>query len=274
MRTLGRRDDISHRSTARVRPGKFAKPMTTTSAERERLKRVHARAHAIWEKEGRPEGKHLAHWRRAQRLVAADELRAMAAALDPDTSPCPSLTAYFDHIIVSGRIREDMAQSEREAVQHLIAAQESGGLHILTARDYWPEQLPPDPRRLAAGLPDRTNLPPVHDNHGLVRLEHSRDGRGALVATPLPAQLVDVPLFAKLANTGLEPACARHLMNAVANRCDRFVTLNASLRHDMPWLALCRGLIMVTPSALAAEIRNARPSAAASQVSKGQPQTS
>src|SRR5204862_1388768 len=99
-----------------ARPGIFVRPMTTTTADMERLERVQARAHAIWEREGRPEGKHLAHWRRAQRLVVADELRAMAVALDPDSSPRPCLAAYFDHIIVAGRVREDMAHGEREAV--------------------------------------------------------------------------------------------------------------------------------------------------------------
>src|SRR5262249_13132122 len=152
-----------------------------------------------------PEGKHLAHWRRAQRLVVADELRAMAAALDRDASP-GTLTAYFDHIIVSGRVRKDLAQNERESVQHLLMAEESGGLHILTARDYWPEQLPPAPGRLAFSSLGRTNL--VQDNHSLVRVEHSRDGKGALVATALPPQVVDLPLFAELANAGLEPARA------------------------------------------------------------------
>jgi len=34
-------------------------------------RRIEARAYAIWEEEGRPFGKHLEHWLRAQRLVAA-----------------------------------------------------------------------------------------------------------------------------------------------------------------------------------------------------------
>ena len=38
--------------------------------------RIRARAHVIWEKEGRPHGKHLEHWERAKRLIAAEEQRA------------------------------------------------------------------------------------------------------------------------------------------------------------------------------------------------------
>ena len=43
--------------------------------------RIRARAFAIWEQEGRPDGKHLEHWLRAKRLVAAEAARAMAAAV-------------------------------------------------------------------------------------------------------------------------------------------------------------------------------------------------
>lgn len=37
---------------------------------------VRARAYAIWEDEGRPEGRHLDHWRRASDEVAAPEATA------------------------------------------------------------------------------------------------------------------------------------------------------------------------------------------------------
>ena len=43
--------------------------------------KIRARAYAIWEKEGKPAGRHLEHWLRARRLVAAEELRAAAGAL-------------------------------------------------------------------------------------------------------------------------------------------------------------------------------------------------
>jgi hypothetical protein len=43
--------------------------------------KIRARAYAIWEKEGRPDGKHLEHWLRAKRLVAAEGLRAAAGAV-------------------------------------------------------------------------------------------------------------------------------------------------------------------------------------------------
>jgi len=50
--------------------------------------RIRTRAYTIWEKEGRPHGKHLDHWERAKRLLAAEELLAGAGGLvkHPETA--------------------------------------------------------------------------------------------------------------------------------------------------------------------------------------------
>ena len=50
--------------------------------------KIRARAYALWEKEGRPDGKHAEHWERAKRLVAAEELLAGAGGLvtHPETA--------------------------------------------------------------------------------------------------------------------------------------------------------------------------------------------
>lgn len=42
--------------------------------------RVRERAYAIWEREGRPEGRHIDHWRQAAREIAEEE-----AALGPES---------------------------------------------------------------------------------------------------------------------------------------------------------------------------------------------
>ena len=94
----------------------------------------------------------------------------------------------------------------------------------------------------------------ARDNLGLLRIEHWQDRDGGFVARPVETELVDAPLFVELANAGLEPADARHLMYAVANRCDRYVTVGADF-DSRPFLkTLCRGLIILKPSELAAEI--------------------
>jgi hypothetical protein len=58
----------------------FAKgtTMATDPGDTDRRAKIRARAYAIWEEEGRPDGKHLEHWVRAKQLIAAEELRAAA----------------------------------------------------------------------------------------------------------------------------------------------------------------------------------------------------
>jgi Protein of unknown function (DUF2934) len=46
---------------------------------------VKARAYALWEEEGRPDGKHLEHWRRAASETASE--LAPAPALAPTKAP-------------------------------------------------------------------------------------------------------------------------------------------------------------------------------------------
>jgi hypothetical protein len=47
--------------------------------------RIRERAHQIWEREGRPEGKSDEHWQRAQAEIAAEESEAdLEAKLEQD----------------------------------------------------------------------------------------------------------------------------------------------------------------------------------------------
>lgn len=39
----------------------------------DRERRIEARAYEIWEREGRPEGRHVAHWDRAAREIDAED---------------------------------------------------------------------------------------------------------------------------------------------------------------------------------------------------------
>jgi hypothetical protein len=232
-----------------------------TSTDGEHLDRIRARAHAIWEQEGRPQGRHQLHWRRAKRLVAAEELRAMAAELDADANALPGLKAYFSGVIASGRVRDDLPDGEADAIRRLLAVEEPGALEIITSRDFWPQR--EDQAGSLAEALRRTRDVPAYDNHGLVHIAQSRDGVSGLVASPVQTQLVDAPLFVKLANAGIEPAAARHLMYAAANRCNRFVTLDDLYRHPT-LVTLCPGLLVLPPSALAAEMGNRLPSKASS----------
>ena len=54
---------------------------------------IRARAYAIWEEAGKPDGKHLEHWLQAKRLVANETARAMAAAVVTHSMTAQAMTA-------------------------------------------------------------------------------------------------------------------------------------------------------------------------------------
>lgn len=55
--------------------------------------RIRERAHAIWEREGRPEGMEAEHWARARQECAAEALRERAHAAGDATAPPSAQTA-------------------------------------------------------------------------------------------------------------------------------------------------------------------------------------
>jgi hypothetical protein len=229
--------------------------MRTGLEDIERQQRIGAKAHAIWEQQGRPEGKDLEHWRRAKRLIDTEDLRATAAALDAALVHDCRMKVYFDNVIVSGRVREDLSPKEIRAVEHLMIAEEGSILEIVTCREAWQAQESiRNPAERAECETSPPSIPMVRHNHGLLRIERQRALHRGLAAQPLPIELVDAPLFVELANAGLKPLDARHLMYAVANRCHRFVTLGADFDSCPALRTLCRGLLIVKPSDLSAEI--------------------
>jgi hypothetical protein len=74
--------------------------MTTDRDDGERHERIRARAYAIWEQQGRPEGKGLENWLRAKRLVDAEDLRAVARWLTSQAQagqrPIPRTTGRIE----------------------------------------------------------------------------------------------------------------------------------------------------------------------------------
>ncbi len=52
--------------------------------------RIRRRAHAIWEREGRPEGRQQEHWAQARREVEAEKGASPPRAAAPDGSPTPT----------------------------------------------------------------------------------------------------------------------------------------------------------------------------------------
>jgi predicted nucleic acid-binding protein len=199
-----------------------------------------------WEPGGAPSGTRPAHHH--EDLAAdttAGERRAMKV--------------YLDNVIVSGRVRGDLHPPEEMAAVHALAkADEKSQIEIYTSRWSWAEQDRTRDDFLRVKLKEsRGEIEVVADDHRVLGFWNQEDPRFGTVSTnPMVTEIVDERLFSDLKKAGLLEGDARHLMYAIHNKCDRFVTLDTrdllpKRSHVAP---LCRGTKIVTPSELAAEL--------------------
>jgi len=63
--------------------------------------RIRAKAHDLWEADGRPEGRDRQHWSEAAKLVEEEEREAAKAAVDPEKSKPNEPSATNDPVGVT-----------------------------------------------------------------------------------------------------------------------------------------------------------------------------
>ena len=81
---------------------------------------------------------------------------------------------------------------------------------------------------------------------------HSYGDQRTWISYPMVTEYVDSELFENLKKAGLKEADARHLMYAVHNKCDYFVTTDPRFFKLLPQLTrLCGNTKIVRPSELA-----------------------
>jgi predicted nucleic acid-binding protein len=102
----------------------------------------------------------------------------------------------------------------------------------------------------------RGEIQVVADDHRVLGFWNQEGRFGTEFTNPMVTDIVDTGLFSDFKNAGLSESDARHLMYAIHNKCDRFVTLDTSdilpkRSHVAP---LCRGTKIVKPSELVAEL--------------------
>ena len=146
-----------------------------------------------------------------------------------------------------------------EALRRLVAIANSGtDLQVLTSRESWREQeRARDPTVRALLEQSRPAVPLVREDHLRVGFHYQESERGFIGYFAL-TEVVDEGLLDALKGAGLKPPDARHLMYAVHNGCDWFTTLDPDFFDRRNKLeAMCRGLRIVNPSELLAELRRA-----------------
>jgi hypothetical protein len=83
-----------------------------------------------------------------------------------------------------------------------------------------------DPVALSALTERSDEVSVVQADHRLLGFNNVDLGRYGFISSPIISDIVNEDLFAKLRAAGLEDADAKHVMYAVANRCQVFVTLD------------------------------------------------
>jgi hypothetical protein len=167
------------------------------------------------------------------------------------------ITAYLDNCIACGIIFGDLEAAQMAATRW-IEQNARNEIQVVTSRESWREQ----DRTQASGKKSkleqsRGNVPVVQDDHRLLGFHTNTDQFGGFTCCPMITEVVDEELFASFRQAGLKDADARHLMYAVQNKCDRFVTTDPHFTDRRPSLEkLCRGLLIVTPVELMTELRS------------------
>jgi hypothetical protein len=167
------------------------------------------------------------------------------------------MRAYLDNVLVSGRVVADLEPREQEAIQDLERAAAAKLLEIVTSRESWREQdRTNDTMKRDMFEAARSEVPKVAVDHSVLGFAALDGPYGTIATNPLVTDIVDEALYTDLRRIGLHDSDAKHLMYAVANACDYFVTLdNHFFKRRAALEARCHPLRIRKPSELAAELR-------------------
>lgn len=167
------------------------------------------------------------------------------------------MKACYDNVIASGKVRRDIRPpDEMAAVESLDAISQQGRLIIVTSRQSWREQEGTrDPVTRTKLAQARHGLPVLANDHVVLECRNQGDVYGGFIAHALVSDIVDEQLLAALLGAGLEHDDAHHLMYAVHNGCDFFVSLDPHfVGRKLSLEPICRGLRIVKPSELVAVV--------------------
>jgi hypothetical protein len=167
------------------------------------------------------------------------------------------MKVYFENSIESGRARTQLTPDQMTTVKLLMKAADKGELKIVTSQETYrvQDQVPAGHR--VKLIEAREDVSLVRQNEKLLGFHNQMDHLGTVSVSPFVTEYVDADLFKSFTKLGLKDADARHLMYAVNDGCDRFVTVDRDfLAARRPQLeSLCRGLKITTPVELVAELK-------------------
>jgi len=168
------------------------------------------------------------------------------------------LRVYYDTVIMSARTKKDLQPAEEmAAVVRIEALHDEGRIKRISSRMAEREQARrTDPVERAALLEDTKQVSMVQHDHRILGFNNLDYGRRGFISYPLIDDIVNPELYSKLMAVITDKDDATHLMYAVENDCDVFVTLDT--RDILPNLekleAVCNGMRIMRPTQLVAEL--------------------
>ncbi len=165
------------------------------------------------------------------------------------------ITVYLDNNIVSAISRRDLPETELHAIDQLLDMKRSGTLVLISSRQSFRE-MERAPSKYQADLKEGfSDLIVTEDDHRVLGFHTQIDPFGGCISNPLVADIVDEVLYLDLRTLGLDEDDAKHLMYAVHNGYQQFLTCdNGILRRRTELEKLCGSIHIQKPSELVAAL--------------------
>jgi hypothetical protein len=168
------------------------------------------------------------------------------------------LRVYLDNDVTSAISRRACERAELAAVDQLLEWKRAGKIILDTSRQS-PREMDRAPREhqdgLKEGLADLGMAPIDHQALGSYTLT---DPYGGSICNPLVKDIVDESLYSDFLATGLGADDAKHLMYAVHNGYERFVTWDRHFINRRTILEKrCPAILIRKPSELVGELSKA-----------------
>jgi hypothetical protein len=165
------------------------------------------------------------------------------------------MRVYFDNDVASAISRRDWEAAELNAIDQLLEWHRAGRIVVGTSRQS-AREMERAPSRHQANL--KTGLAELDistDDHRVLGFYSLTDQFGGFISNPMVTDLVNEPLYADLLDYGLKPDDAKHLMYAVHQGYQLFLTCDRGIlsrRADIE--SRCPPLKVQKPSELIAEL--------------------
>jgi predicted nucleic acid-binding protein len=155
---------------------------------------------------------------------------------------------YYDNMLASAIVLDNLRwPTEMAALRTVERLHSKGLIKRVTSRESWREQSRTRDHGQREALRDGQDLVSVvQADHRVVGFSQLEDQYGGFFASPLVSDVVDQALYDALTAAGLASADARHLMYAVHNGCDVFLTTDKHFTDRRPQLEkACSGRIRI-----------------------------